>query len=364
MKICFFLGGFYQNGGIGRVTSILANRLAKETDIDVFALCYFNPHKQNIYFLHSAIHEEFLLDNYQSMAKLLLTAGERKLRKYLIDRDVDVLIACGALFFPISVRACKGIKTKCICWEHSDPQGNNDHKGQSFARKYGIKRSDLNIVLTKRALKVYQEKYKANNTIQVYNPIDPEVFRCAKGFNAESKKIISVGRLTYQKNFEAAVEVAANVLPQFPDWEWDVYGQGEDLDKLVTLTNKRGIEKQMHFMGQVSDLYNRYSDYSIMVMTSRYEGFPMTLLEGLGNGLPLISFDIPTGPDEIIDDGVNGFLLGSSDINGMTDKLLKVIGDLDLRIKLSRGSSTKARTFVEEEIIEEWIDIIMEISEK
>ena len=61
----------------------------------------------------------------------------------------------------------------------------------------------------------------------------------------------------------------------------------------------------MHLMGQVSDLYARYREYSMMVMTSRYEGFPMSLLEGMGNGLPLVSFDINTGPDEIIRDGEN-----------------------------------------------------------
>lgn len=364
MRICFLLGGFYQNGGIGRVTSVLANRLSLESDVEVFTLCYFNPHKPNIYQLETAVHEEFFLESYQSMAKLLFSGGEKKLRKYLFDNKVDVLIACGALFFPISTRACKGLKTKCICWEHSDPEGNNDHRGQNIARKYGIKRSDLNIVLTKRALRVYQEKYKANHTVQIYNPIDPSVFRCSKGYSIESKKIISVGRLTYQKNFEIAVKVASNVLPQHPDWEWDVFGQGEELDGLVALTKELGIDKQMHFRGQVSDLYDRYSDYAVMVMTSRYEGFPMTLLEGMGNGLPLVSFDVPTGPDEIIENGENGYLLSSSDIEGMTDRLLEVIGNQELRKKLSHGSCTKASMFTEEGIIKQWLEILMEVPEK
>lgn len=364
MKICFFLGGFYQNGGIGRVTSILANRLAEEPNIEILTLGYFNPRKSEIYQLAPRIQKEFFMDSYQSMTKLLLTGGERKLRKLLSDNNVDILIACGALFFPLSTRACRGIKTKCICWEHSDPEGNDDHRGQRFARKYGIKRSDLNIVLTKRALRVYRDKYGANNTIQIYNPIDPEVIRRAKGYNSKSKKIISVGRLTYQKNFESAVEVAAGVLPKHPDWEWDVYGQGEELDKLVSLTKGKGIDGQMHFMGQVSDLYDRYSDYAIMVMTSRYEGFPMTLLEGMGNGLPLISFDIPTGPDEIIGDGENGYLIAPSDINNMTDRLLKIMGDLELRKKLSQGSRNKTSLFVEEGIIKEWIDTLTGIIEK
>lgn len=364
MKICFFLGGFYQNGGIGRVTSILANKLAEESNIEVLTLGYFNPHKAEIYQLSPRICKSFFLDSYQSMAKLLLVGGEKKLRRFLCDNDVDILIACGALFFPISTRACRGIKTKCICWEHSDPEGNNDHRGQRFARKYGIKKSDLNIVLTARALRVYRDKYGANNTIQIYNPIDSEAIRRSKGYNIRSKKIISVGRLTYQKNFESAVEVAAEVLSKHHDWEWDVFGQGEEFERLVALTQEKGIAEQMHFRGQVSDLYDRYSDYAIMVMTSRYEGFPMTLLEGMVNGLPLISFDVPTGPDEIIENGENGYLIDLSDIDGMKDRLLAIIENQELRKRFSEGSRNRASMFVEEGIIKEWIDTLTQIIEK
>ena len=117
------------------------------------------------------------------------------------------------------------------------------------------------------------------------------------------------------------MKVASEVLPKFPDWQWDIFGQGEDLEELIRLAKEAQIDEQMHFNGQVTDLYERYKQYSIMVMTSRYEGFPMTLLEGIGNGLPLVSFDIPTGPSEIIDDGENGYLLQEGDINGMVYRL-------------------------------------------
>lgn len=364
MKICFFLGGFYQNGGIGRVTSMLANRLAEESDVEVITLGYFNPHKPNIYTLSAKVHEDYFLESYESMTKLMLKGGERKLRKYLQDKSVDVLIACGALFFSISVRACKGIRTKSICWEHSNPEGNNDHKGQSIARKYGIKRSDFNVVLTKRALRVYQNKYGAENTIQIYNPIDPEVIRRAKEYKVENHRIISVGRLTYQKNFEAAVDVAAQILPAHPEWEWDIFGQGEDLEKLVKLTKEKGIDAQMHFKGQVTDLYDRYAEYSAMVMTSRYEGFPMTLLEGMGNGLPLISFDIPTGPDEIITNEKNGYLVKPFDTNQMAKCLSMIIENKDLRIRLSHSCISRTGAFSEEEIIQEWKNTLKMIAGK
>ena len=364
MKICFFLGGFFQNGGIGRVVSILTNCFVNDPETDITALCYFNPHKELFYKITPDVHLVYFLNTYQSMGSLMLSGGWRKLKNYLKENDIDVLIACGALFFPISTLACKGIKTKCICWEHSDPEGNNDHMGQSLARKYGIKRSDLNVVLTKRSMRIYKEKYKAMNTVQIYNPVDPKIVENAKGYNADNHKIISVGRLTYQKNFETAVEVASRVLPQHPDWEWDVFGQGEDMDRLVELTIEKGIEKQMHFRGQVSNLYEKYSDYSLMVMTSRYEGFPMTLLEGMGNGLPLVSFDIPTGPDEIINDGENGFLIKAFDLEAMENKMNLIIDNRDLRERFARESLKRTTVFSAEKILQAWKEKLTKITKQ
>ncbi len=364
MNICFFLGGFHQNGGIGRVTAMLANQIAQSEDYHVTALCYCNPKLPNIYDISLSIDQQFFLQSYSSMAKQLVCGGVKRLRRFLKEQDIDVLIACGALFYPIAVLACRGIKTKSICWEHSDPEGNNDHRGQYWARRFGINRSDLNVVLTKRALEVFKDKYGAENTVHIYNPVDPAVFQAAGEYNPESKRIISVGRLTYQKNFQVAVKVASTVLPQFPDWEWDIYGQGEDLEELTKLAEETGISSQMHFKGQVTDLYQRYKQYSVMVMTSRYEGFPMTLLEGLGNGLPLISFDIPTGPSEIIEDGKNGWLISAFDDNQFGQRLVELMEDTGLRTLMSRSSKDKAKNFSQEEIIQKWIKVLKDLYQK
>lgn len=364
MNICFFLGGFHQNGGIGRVTAMLANEMAKYDDYRITALCYCDPKLPNIYDISPRINQQFYLQTYSSMAKQIFTGGVMRLRRYLRTNKVDVLIACGALFYPISVLACKGINTKCICWEHSDPEGNNDHRGQYWARRFGIKRSDLNVVLTKRALNVFKEKYGAENTVQIYNPVDEAVFKLAGEYNKESKKIISVGRLSYQKNFELAINIATRILPGHPEWTWDVYGKGENHDKLQRLIEENGITKQFHLCGQVTDLYERYVNYSIMVMTSRYEGFPMSLLEGLGNGLPLVSFDIPTGPSEIIEDGVNGYLIDPFDVDCIVQRLEEMMADESLLIRMSNAGKQKAYAFSQKEITSSWNKVLAELNQK
>ena len=118
----------------------------------------------------------------------------------------------------------------------------------------------------------------------------------------------------------------------------------------------------MHFCGQVTDLYNRYKEYSFMVMTSRYEGFPMTLLEGCGNSLPLVSFDIPTGPDEIIDDGENGFLLDTEDCDGMVKRIIQLIENLDLRREMSEKSLIKSKAYKIKDICNAWYNAIQTVA--
>ncbi len=364
MKICFMLGGFYQNGGIGRVTSMLANRLAEDFKIDVTTLSYTKQNLPNLYEISEKVHEEYFLLEYINMTKALLSGKEKNLRKFLEKKEIDILIACGALFFPICVRACKGIATKCICWEHSNPEGNMDHKGQRVARKYGIKKADLNVVLTKSAERVYREKYKVKNVIQIYNPIDKNVLNKAGEYDVFSKKIVSVGRLEYQKYFEKAVEVAQIVLKKYPDWSWDIYGKGPQMDELKKMTKKSGIEEKMCFCGQVNNLYERYKEYSMMVMTSRYEGFPMTLLEGMGNGLPLISFDVPTGPNEIIENNTNGYLIECFDEREMAKKIEHIIQNIEVRKEMSRNSKQRCSLFTEDEVLKQWVNVLETLKSK
>ena len=228
MNICFMLGGFSGNGGIGRVTSMLAGQLAELDGYHVTTLSYVDAGLPNLYPVSERIEQRFLLNSYQSMAKLLLTGGERNLRKFLRENKIDVLVACGALFFPICVRACKRTKVKCVCWEHTNPATEYDYRFQGFARSYGAKRAHCNVVLTKRAKRFYESHFPKNKIAQIYNPIDTQVFKHAGSYRPESKKIISVGRLCYPKYFQMAIEVAGKVLPKCPEWCWDIYGEGED----------------------------------------------------------------------------------------------------------------------------------------
>ncbi len=363
MRICFFLGGLSGNGGIGRVTSILANTMVNNKDLDIFVLSYADTHKSQLYQLDNRVQMETLFPDPLSMKSAVLHNIVGKLKKYFIKNDIDVVLACGSLYFPATVCACKHIKTKCICWDHTGPAVTTDHAFQAWSRKYGAHHSDINAVLTKRA-KDYYDKYfgNAKKNIVMYNPIDPTAAGKRKPYSVNSQKIITVGRLTYPKNMELLIEVAEKVLKRNPDWIWDIYGDGELREKLQNMINECGLHNRLFLKGQVSNVYDLYGNYAFKVLTSRYEGFPMTLLEAAANGLPMISFDIETGPNEIIKHGINGFLVPPEDKDAMQRSIETLIQDQELRIQMSKESAKTSEQFQIEEISGRWYKLFYDIS--
>lgn len=292
---------------------------------------------------------------------ILMQNAIKKLCDYIRENNIDIIIACGALFYPMAVIAARKTGVKSICWEHTDPNNKSDYNFQDIARRFGAKRSDANVVLTRSALQVYQSRFPKANNLQIYNPIDPSLLSCNFDYDLNSRRIISVGRLRPQKNFSRLLDIAVEVLKDCPEWEWDIFGEGPLRDQLEAKRNDLGLEKQVHFCGQVPDLYERYHNYSFMVMTSDYEGFPMTLLEGAANKLPLVAFDVPTGPSEIIENGKNGFLHKNGDIEGMVCSIRKLIENSSIRSSASEFSFRTIEIFEVSNIKKAWMKLTEEI---
>ncbi len=355
-KICFLLGGFQGNGGIGRVTSILANELSQNKNFEVHTISYFQDKRPMLYNINFMIKQHALFSTCLSMTRAIVCEHAIKNVREILNREkIDILIACGALFYPIGILSCKKTDTKCICWEHTNPEIKTDYKFQNLCRKFAVKQCNHIVVLTKSAKKYYKQHYHVceEKISQIYNPIDENASKSIK-YDKNSKKIITVGRLCYQKNIERLISIASNILPKYPDWSWDVFGDGDLKEVLQKQINDSGLTANLTLKGQVSDLYDRYREYAFMVMTSRYEGFPMTLIEGAANRLPLVSFDIPTGPDEIIMDGMNGYLIDKNSDGDMINKIIKLMDDTELRENMSDKVYELTKVFSTEKVLEEW----------
>lgn len=364
MNICFLLGGFTKVGGIGRVTSIISNELAKDKVMEIHVISFSKNDHPILYQLDSSIRHSYLFDYELNVTKAMLRHGSNKLRNYIKKNGIDVLIAAGAMFYPIGVMATVGSKTKVIAWEHANVQNKNGFKFQKFARRIGAKYSDHVVTLTEHDKEGYRSKYHIDNVRHIYNPIDDELINHVRDYNIHSKRIISVGRLSYQKNFASLINIARTVLPKFEEWSWDIYGEGEEKSALQEMIVEYGLTDQIVLKGRVDNLYELYNQYSFLVMTSRYEGFPMTLLEGMSQGLPLISYDIVTGPNEIIVQSQNGFLAEANNENEMIRYIENLILDKAKRLEMSNANLALSGRYLLTNIISEWRGLFESLIER
>lgn len=359
MRIGLLLGGLQGNGGIGRVTSLVAEELNKRHDITIIT---YAPYDSNTALYHFPQSVKILsLNQKGTMKSYILNGGIRKLRKIIKDNNLQIVIACGALFFPICVFSRKGTIAKVICWEHSNANNISDHSFQMICRKCGTKMADAVVTITKQDYEMFMQKMKPRLLRQIYNPVDKRI-QYQYSVDIDPHRIISVGRLTYQKNYPLLINVAKVILSKYPNWTWDIYGEGPDRQEIEKLIFKTGLSNRLILKGQVDNLYERYGDYSFYVITSRYEGFGMALIEANRAGLPIISFNVECGPKEIINNGVNGLLIEPLNEDKMIEAISSLCDNREKCLELSENAKTDDNKFCIEDIGNEWEKLFEELT--
>ena len=178
----------------------------------------------------------------------------------------------------------------------------------------------------------------------------------------EEKRCIAVGRLVYQKNFSNLVKAWTIVTKVCPDWKLDIFGDGPMRKSLAAEISAAGLEGTVRLMGRTSNVREEMLASSCLVMTSRYEGFPMTLLEAAETGLPMVSYSCPKGPSEIIQDGVNGYLVATGDVDALAERIISIIKDPERRKEMGRQASLSAKAYTLDKIISEWMSLFVELS--
>lgn len=355
MKVCLVLKKINKGGGIPRVVSYLANSLCEKDDIYILSIEGKENSSEILYKMDDRIHIEFAFERICSYRSEFIKIRNR-IVEYLCRNKFDVVIISGMDYVPFFIWMKKKYpKTQFIAWEHSNYTIGKKFGLKWFGRKIAIKEFDDIVVLTKRDRELYEANENTKGKIsQIYNPDFVEVKD--KSYNSGSKKIISCGALTYQKGFDYAIEVAKEVFRIHPDWIWDIWGEGEDREKLEKSIKNANLENNVFLRGFDKNVIDKYQDYAFFVLSSRYEGFCMVMIEAMKCGLPVIAFDCNAGPSETI--GNNGFLVPCFDTSKMAEMILKMIDIGDKRKEFSKESKEIVKGFNGDLFIKKWNDLI------
>jgi len=183
---------------------------------------------------------------------------------------------------------------------------------------------------------------------------DPLAFDIAEVSPMKAKRVIAVGRYVYQKGFDLLLQAWAKIEKHFPDWELAIYGMG-DRSPYENLARQLGVDmNRCHLNGSTQNIRKEYLESSLFVFSSRFEGFGMVLIEAMACGLPVVSFDCPCGPKDIVSHDEDGLLVPSGDIDKLANAMSQLMDSYELRHQMAKNAICNVRRFQIDEIADRW----------
>jgi glycosyltransferase involved in cell wall biosynthesis len=218
-----------------------------------------------------------------------------------------------------------------------------------------VAKYDRFVVLTKQD----KQSWKNHKNISViYNSVTNSDNKIVSSL--ENKKILAIGRLSFQKNLELLIELWSEISKIHPDWSLTIVGTG-DSKELKNKIRMMNLENVINLVSSTNAINDYYINSSLYLMTSRFEGLPMVLLEAQNFGLPIVSLDCKCGPNEIITDGEDGFLIKMEDSSGFIKKTSMLIENDSMRKEFGKKAKVNSSMFSEKVIMKQWTSLFEEL---
>ena len=179
----------------------------------------------------------------------------------------------------------------------------------------------------------------------------------------DAKKVIAVGRYSYQKGFDRLIDAWRIVTKSCPDWQLEIVGEGDEKVALQNRIDRYGLAEQVKLMPATSAIEEVYFGASVMVLSSHYEGLPMVLLEAQSFGLPIVSFACQCGPKDIVEDGETGYLVPEGNVEQLAERLVNVMTNETLRKAMGRRAKEASHRYDEDRVMKQWIDMFKSLTE-
>lgn len=352
-KLCFLTGNINNSGGTERVGSMLANGLSESGYEVVLAsiTCGDNP----FFPLNKEIK---VVSLFNSPGRTLYRTPNLiyRIRRLLKEERIDTLIVVETMAVLFTLPAIIGLSVKHVCWEHFNFNSDLGKRGRRIARQLAARYCDSVVTLTERDKQYWLQGTQHKSQIKaIANPCPFSIQDYDK--QTDTKIVLAVGRLTYQKGFDLLLESWLKVNKAKTDWKLKIVGEGEDRANLTNFIEKNELTDSVELVGSTDEISDYYKEAEIFCLSSRFEGFPMVLLETLAFGLPVVSFDCDTGPAEVLEN-TGSILVPQSDTDQLAFSLLYLIRDKELRDTISLASKEKAEIYQPEKIINQWISIL------
>lgn len=375
-KVLYCIGSLCTPGGTERVLSSKASIFADKYGIEVH-ICTISTNKNRFY----KFSEKIIFHNLSAVYNCKSYPKVPFLRNYLIKKDLynayeELIKKISPNVVIVMERGTDDFYIPNICHKLNIPVAREFHfaKAAVYSRakimgsmltrwnyisKYkrifhAFDNYDYMLLLTEQDQREGDYKTK---TIVIPNIVPPLVDQDQVANVNQSKKFISVGSMNDQrKGFDSIIKAWATIASKYKDWTFEIWGQGPYEPILRKLIVNLGVEQSVKLCGSTNDIASKYCDSAFYISGAIAEGLPMVLIEAMSCGLPCVAYDCPTGPSDIISDGVDGILVPLYDLKGLATGIEKEIIDTNLRLQQSINARKKSMQFTENVIIPKWLD--------
>ena len=376
-KIVYCTPALYSAGGTERVVSVKANYFAEHLGYDVTIIVTegnkgnsFFPLSDKVKVVNFGLGFEDLW-NKPFLKKIYLYLVKQRKYKQLLTRELlriqpDITIT--TLRREINfIHEMKDGSRKIgeLHLSRANYRGVEDRESSSIKSLFSkwwkkdvisnLQRLDKFVVLNENAVLEWPE---LDNVTMIPDPLP---LKMEEKSVLQSKRIVTIGRYSYEKGYDFLLRIWALVEKKYPDWQLNVYGMG-DPTPYVKLMDELSVDpRRCHLNSSLVDVESEYLRSSILVQPSRTEGFGLVLVEAMACGLPVVAFDCENGPRSLIEDGEDGFLIPPYDVESFADRLMQLMDDEKLRTKMGEKGLMKSQQYHISKIASQWEQLFDEL---
>lgn len=391
MNICILVDSLYTLGGVQKTVTEICNRLVKQSDINITIImgmagedkpCFeideaidvidindvFNFGFSNAYRLLNAVNKRIrILDNdfgtVISEREYLPKIERKKLIDWINARNFDVVIGVAAIYSLVVALIADEIKSKTVGWMHSTYNGYYQTRGMNLfglekLNKKKLCKLDKIFVLTSKDKETFKRCMDVKCEV-LYNPIMPikDDKQIEKKYDA-----IFVGRMNrYVKGLDYLEEIILNVKKNVREFSMVIVGDGKDIKFVDAFIRKNNWEDSVICVGFKKNVDTYYRQAKLLVSTSRWEGFGLSITEAMALGIPAVSFE-NDGPTEIINNGINGLIIPKYDVELFSKKIVECLHKEKLRNSLSINAIERSKAFELETICKQFYNAMWELN--
>ena len=362
MKILYITNGIAGAGGLERVLSVKASLLADQFRYDVHLLSLNEEGLKTFFDFSDKIIRHSI--EVAGNPLLYISAYKRGIQQKINEIQPDIISVCDdglkGFFLPYILKT----NAKIIYERHvSQLIELGSAAGMLSKLVTTFKFRLMNLLAHKFAHFVVltdgnKKEWKLPNLIVIPNPLP---FYPATAAVLNSKKVIAVGKQGYQKAYHLLLAAWAQLPTEKSGWELHVYGKIEPDLKLNDLAKHLEVSDSVFFHPPDINIEARFLESSIFVLSSRFEGFGMVIIEAMACGLPVVSFDCPYGPSDIISHGIDGFLINNGNVVDLAENIHSLMIDDSLRKQLGSKGRETAKQYLPEVVVMQWHNLFQRL---